>query len=88
MLVDIVGKYGVFIYNMPQIETCLLKLCDKQLLKYEVEKLKHFLFNNMIKRQNEKIHIYSLISCVNEELQNRTNRESVEKQKKEVANNG
>ena len=78
MLVDIAGKYGVFVYDAPQIETCLLELCNKQLLKYEVEKLKHFLLNNMIERQDEKIHIYLLISCVNEELQNRTNREAAD----------
>ena len=78
MLVDIAGKYGVFVDNVPQIETCLLELCNKQSLKYEVDKLKHFLFNNTIERQDEKIHIYSMISCINEELQNRTNREAAD----------
>lgn len=76
MLIDIVGKYSVFISFKPEVEIILLKQCSRQLLTDEINKLKQYLCTDPINQEN-KLQIYNLMNRINEELQNRINQKVV-----------
>lgn len=76
MLIDISNNCAVFISFKPRIEIISIDRCSKQLLINEANKLKQYLYTNIVETEN-KIQIYGIIRNIYEVLQNRTNKEAI-----------